>query len=58
MRYRTKLMIQATRCGAELVGEIIVRSCWRTLDRVADVLGRICSHKVSFGFGDTFCDMQ
>ena len=29
----------------------IVRSCWRTLDRVADMLGRICSHTFSVGFG-------
>jgi hypothetical protein len=27
------------------------------LDRVADMLGCICSHKFSFGFGGTFCDI-
>ena len=32
----------------------IVRSCWWTLDRVTDMLGRIYSHTFSFGFGWTF----
>jgi hypothetical protein len=56
MGHQTKLMIQATGCGTKLVGEVtdaqwdsrqIVRLCWRTLDRVADMFGCIYSHKFS-----------